>query len=221
MLARVSWQRNPWETICPPRRDEETALSGALPHNRSCSKPMRDRKTPAKKRERHWWKSATGKVGCLALRKGRAGSLCIPSMLEPVRGGTAVTQQWMSPLPPATLEWNATAEHLLFTQDPVMPHILQDPSTWCARPQPLWGCALNSMSLTKVSSARLFLCFLLTEQSVFREEFPHPRPRAWARTWWPRCEFTTGLPTAGRRRLSGTSWPWTPSAGHSPPLLPP
>lgn len=75
-LARVSWQRSPWEMTCPPRREEETALNGVLPHNRSCSKPMRDRKTPAKKRERHWWKSATGKDGCLR-KRGTAGPLCV------------------------------------------------------------------------------------------------------------------------------------------------
>jgi len=74
--------------------------------------------------------------------------------------------------------------------------------------------------LSKPSSARLLLCFPPTEQSVFREVFPHLRPRDWARTWWQRSEFTTGLPIAGRRRLSGTSWPWTPSVDHSLPLLP-
>lgn len=78
---------------CPPRREEETALSGVLPPNRSCSKPMRDRKTPAKKRERHWWKSATGKDGCLALRKrGRARSVCLALARACARltNGTAV-----------------------------------------------------------------------------------------------------------------------------------
>lgn len=91
--------------ICPPRREEETALSGVLPHNRSCSKPMRDRKTPAKKRERHWWKSATGKDGCLAVRKrGRSrASHCSWGLVAPVRG-RLMAEHWMSPLTPATFK---------------------------------------------------------------------------------------------------------------------
>lgn len=86
MLVRDSWQRSPWETTCPPRKGEEPALSGVLPHNRSYSKLTRDRRTRARRRERHWWRSATGEGGAPVLmeegkREGWNGPLCALAIL--------------------------------------------------------------------------------------------------------------------------------------------
>lgn len=100
---------------CPPRREEETALSGALPHSRSSSKPMRGRKTPARKRGRHWWKSAIGKGGCVFEEEGHSRvplhSWCL---LVPL-GGRAKVQHRVAPVTPAMLELNATTDHSLST----------------------------------------------------------------------------------------------------------
>lgn len=49
-------------------------------------------------------------------------------------------------------------------------------------------------------------------RNVCSEASPPPKPTAWAPTWSLRSVSTTGLPTAGRRRPSGRSWPWTPTA---------
>lgn len=139
-LARGYWQTSPWEMICPPRREEETALSGVLPHSRSCSRPMRGRKTPAKRRGRHWWKSATGKDGCVSLRtRGTAGSLCILVFAGRQPQGTAhsgttdTSHAWMK-----CHNWS-----FLVHRAQGMPQVLQDPFTQCARPQQLWGYALT------------------------------------------------------------------------------
>lgn len=52
---------------CQPRRGGGIVSSGAQPPSRSCSRPMRGRRTPARRSERHWWRSAIGRtVGGLA-----------------------------------------------------------------------------------------------------------------------------------------------------------
>ena len=53
---------------------------------------------------------------------------------------------------------------------------------------------------------------LFSGQNVCSEASPPPKPMAWAPTWSLRSASTTGSQTAERRRRSGRSWPWTPTA---------
>lgn len=50
------------------------------------------------------------------------------------------------------------------------------------------------------------------EPSVSREAYPPPKLKALVLIWSRRCESTTGLPTGAKRKPSGRSWPWTPTA---------
>lgn len=64
----------------PARRCGAIGSSGGRPPSKSCTKPTSARKTPARRRERLWWRSATGN-GC-PTRPGPPPlphSLCLPS----------------------------------------------------------------------------------------------------------------------------------------------
>ncbi|KAI2568352.1 HNF1A isoform 12 [Pan troglodytes] len=50
-------------------------------------------------------------------------------------------------------------------------------------------------------------------RNASREGCPHHRHRGWAPTSSRRCVSTTGLPTGAKKKPSGTSWPWTRTAG--------
>ena len=54
--------KSPQVMSCRPRRGGGTVSSGAQPPSRSCSRPTRGRRTPARRSERHWWRSAIGIV---------------------------------------------------------------------------------------------------------------------------------------------------------------
>lgn len=52
-----------------PREWDGTALSGGLLLRISCTGLMIDRRTPAKRREKHWWKNVTGTFKELLIKK--------------------------------------------------------------------------------------------------------------------------------------------------------
>lgn len=70
MQGRVGWSKSPQAMSCQPRRGGGTVLSGAQHPSRSCSRPMRGRRTPARRSERHWWRNAIGKSGWWVIRAG-------------------------------------------------------------------------------------------------------------------------------------------------------
>ncbi|KAI4049075.1 LOW QUALITY PROTEIN: HNF1 homeobox B [Homo sapiens] len=76
-----------------------------------------------------------------------------------------------------------------------------------------WGPASQRLrSAKEPQQEREALVEECNRQNVCSEGCPPPKPTAWAPTWSLRSVSTTGLQTAGRRRHSGKSWPWTPIA---------
>lgn len=87
---------------CQPKRGGGIGSSGAQRPSRSCSRPTRGRRTPARKSGRPWWRSAIGRVvaaraaakwgrgGCLWLLRGAHQFL--PIDLNPLPIGAAALQ---------------------------------------------------------------------------------------------------------------------------------
>lgn len=128
--------KSPQVMSCQPRKGGETVSSGAQPPSRSCSRPTRGRRTPARRSERHWWRSAIGRmVG------GSAG--LVRSGLGQGWGRVALGSEGGSPVLACSCCWPRSTQILLSVWN-LAPLLAPTPHP---SKQSLSGCSSHSPSL--------------------------------------------------------------------------